>query len=220
MGWRLWHRQTSTLLMKGVILTHLALAFLPVDFALCAVYAVVVKNASARGLQLVRVDSGQEQWVFVLRPNCSMNWQQNKRVLWAMALWCGAIGLGFTLLGAWPVMPFVGLELMALAAGLYYVSWKSSHQQVLRFGSDGVVLEQGVHRPKKIGYWPRRELRVQIAMARHPDQVPCIQLSGGRGQPVRIGEFLNQPDCEDLITQLQRTGITLRRCDPSGRLIA
>jgi len=160
---------------------------------------------------MITVNSHNGQSVFVLKPNCSMSWQQNKVVLLVVSVWSASIGVGFALLGAWPVMPFVGLELMALGAGLYYVSWKTSHQEVLRITRDQVMLEQGVRWPKKSWQWSREDVQTQVLMANHPDQVPNIQLLSRLGKSVRIGGFLNQSDCEDLIRQLTRAGILLRR---------
>lgn len=53
------------------------------------------------------------------KRNCSMSPQALVWLLVFTACLSFAIGIGFALAGAWPVLPFVGLELAALTAAFY-----------------------------------------------------------------------------------------------------
>ncbi len=71
------------------------------------------------------VDSSTENNVrtIVAKPNQSATWRTNLWVLGMIAVPSLGAAIGFTLLGAWPILPFAGAELLALGFALYYVSW-------------------------------------------------------------------------------------------------
>jgi uncharacterized membrane protein len=53
--------------------------------------------------------------MIVAKPNCSATWRSNQLVLLPLALPSLTIATAFALLGAWPILPFAGLELLALS---------------------------------------------------------------------------------------------------------
>ena len=76
--------------------------------------------------------------MIVAQPNCSATWRSNKLVLFALALPSLGAATGFALLGAWPVLPFAGLELLALGSALYYVNWKQHYRHVITLSDDSI----------------------------------------------------------------------------------
>lgn len=160
---------------------------------------------------MVDINIQQSERVLVLKPNRSMSWRANKYLLGVVFCWCGAIGIGFVLMGAWVVMPFIGLELAALAGALYYVSWKISHREVLRIDAESVSLEKGIRWPKKSWRWARESVRVHVYAAGHPWQAPLIEVAPKEAKPVRIGEFLNVLDCKKLVDEIIASGLIIRR---------
>jgi uncharacterized membrane protein len=57
--------------------------------------------------------------VLIYKPNCSMSPAGLALAFAALALVTLAIGTGFALAGAWPVLPFAGLEVVALATAFF-----------------------------------------------------------------------------------------------------
>ncbi|MEI4850567.1 DUF2244 domain-containing protein, partial [Klebsiella pneumoniae] len=78
-----------------------------------------------------------------------MTWKGNIRVWLAAVLLQLMISTGMVLAGAWPVLPFAGLELTALAAGFYYTSRKCQKREVLTFSPELIRLEKGLTRKEK-----------------------------------------------------------------------
>lgn len=172
---------------------------------------------------MVTIEEKGENVKLILRPNCSLSWRGNKAVFLCIAVWLGGFGLAFAAMGAWVILPFVGLELAVIAASLYYVSWKLAHCEVLTITRDEVYLAKGVDSPKASWTLPREQVIVHVVAASHPWGCPTIQLladrlitSGGR-EPVQVGEFLNQDDCKELLRQLVSARLATRH-STAGRV--
>lgn len=160
---------------------------------------------------MIKIERNGERIQLVLRPNRSMSWRDNQLLFAVMALWLGTFGTAFAAMGAWMILPFVGLELLALAAALYYVSWKLSHCEVLQISEKEVSIAKGITHPKASWVMPRSEVVVHIANASHPWGTPSIQFLCKSPEPVRVGEFLNQQDCKRLQQELVAARLATRR---------
>lgn len=108
------------------------------------------------------------------------------------------------------VLPFVGLELLALALALYYVSWKLSHRQVLEIDSESVVVTHGRHQPAQRYVFSRSEIIVHVRQPRHPWESPIIELREKDRPAVRLGEFLNREDCQEVLRLLKTAQLPTR----------
>jgi uncharacterized membrane protein len=147
---------------------------------------------------------------FLLTPNRSMSWQGNMRIWMALFVLSALIVTGFTLIGAWVVLPFAGLELAALAAGFYHTSRQCQKQEVLILGQDDIRLEKGIKRKEAEWEMPRQYTRVWQEEARHPFTPPKLHLQF-RNEEVSLGGFLNIEDTQALLAILQQYGVLIQR---------
>ena len=146
-------------------------------------------------------DTGQ--LTIVLSPDRSLDWEGNKRVIWSLGGVCMGIAVGFTLIaGTWVMLPFAGLEVIALTSALYYVSWKLSYRQVLRFTGNVLQLEKGVYRPRSAWKWSTDDIRLLAEPPKHDWEAPVLTITGDPDGDVRIGEFLNSHDADVLMKSL------------------
>ena len=160
---------------------------------------------------MVKTLCGARQPTIVLAPNFSMSWRRNMLLVLAFAIWVGAIGLVFSLLGAWPILPFVGLEVACLAAGLWVTHKKLARREVIRLGDDLLVFEQGTWFPVSRTTLQRHSVQGLVCRPGHPLDAPQIQLFDASGNNFRVGAFLNSEDSDRLIGFLEREGIHLRQ---------
>ncbi|MDI9244823.1 DUF2244 domain-containing protein [Marinobacter sp. CHS3-4] len=147
---------------------------------------------------------------YLLTPNRSMSWAGNVRIWLALLGLTTVIVAGFTLIGAWVILPFAGLELAALAAGFYYTARQCQRQEVLLLGPDTIRLEKGMKRKEAEWEIPRQFSRVWQDEPRHPFTPPKLHLQF-RNEEIPIGSFLNMDDTETLIAILQRYGILIQK---------
>lgn len=165
--------------------------------------------------QLPSDDKGSR---YLLTPNRSMTWQGNVRIWLALFVLSAIIVTSFSLLGAWLILPFAGLELAALAGGFYYSSRQCQKQEVLILGPDLVRLEKGMKRKEAEWEMPRQYTRVWQDEQRHPFTPSKLHLQF-RNEEISLGDFLNMDDTDLLLAILQRYGITIqKRKKPEPRL--
>ncbi len=141
--------------------------------------------------------------MIIAKPNCSASWRSNVLVLLALAVPSLIAATAFALLGAWPILPFASLELLALGSSLYYVNWKLQYRHVITLSEDSVCIDKGFYAPKQSWTFPRQSIGLAIVPERHPWDGPELSLQG-TGESVSVGEFLNRDDSLKLAALLRQ----------------
>ena len=139
----------------------------------------------------------------VARPNHSSTWRNNLLALLAISVPSLGAAIGFALLGAWPILPFAGLELLALGSALYYVNWKLQYRHVITLSEDSVRIDKGFYLPKETWLFKRHTTGLAVTPERHPWDGPDLALHD-RQERVSLGEFLNRDDSLKLLALLKR----------------
>lgn len=153
----------------------------------------------------------------LLRPNQSLSWHGNVRV-WAVLVAVSAlVSAGMAAAGAWVVLPFAGLEILALAAGFYLTSRACQRQEILTIHEYEIHLEKGRHQKEAEWTLPRPYARLRLNAPPHPFTPPQLLLSH-RDTCVSIGAFLNIEDTEILISMLETRGLTIERKEPDPEI--
>lgn len=146
-------------------------------------------------------DNGNIQ--FVLTPNNSASWQFNIMIWASLALIAMFISTIFLLRGLWLILPFSGLELLAVYVGLYLVIRKNSRIEIIKFSDDKVTIEKGHNYCEQIWeyqrYWSKIFIK-QPAYRGHPKHI----FIRSHGKELELGEFLNKSDKEKLIKKLKK----------------
>lgn len=143
------------------------------------------------------------QLMIVARPNQSASWRSNLYTLLALAVPSLGSAIGFALLGAWPILPFAGLELLALGSALYYVNWKLQYRHVITVSDDSIRIDKGHYHPRQSWQFPRQKTGLRVTPEPHPWSSPELALHNRR-ESVSIGEFLSQEDARTLIALLRK----------------
>ncbi|MDC0661512.1 DUF2244 domain-containing protein [Marinobacter sp. SS21] len=146
----------------------------------------------------------------ILAPNRSLSWHGNVAIWIALALLALLVAVGMALIGAWVVLPFAGIELMALATALYYTAHACQRQEVLIISDHQLRLEKGHRRKQAEWSLPRSYTRLHLTPGAHPESPPKLFLVH-RDTSLPLGEFLNRTDTEALIAILERQGIRAER---------
>ena len=75
------------------------------------------------------------------KPNSALTANNNIKVVVLLAMIPMLIGIGFSLIGAWLVLPFVGLEILALALAFYYINNHEANYESICIVGDSLVVE-------------------------------------------------------------------------------
>lgn len=158
----------------------------------------------------------EDALVIVAKPNHSTTWRNNKIALLAIAIPSLGAAIGFTTLGAWPILPFAGLELAALTAALYYVNWKLEYRHVITLNDQQVLIDKGHYAPKRHWRFEREHVALAVTPEKHPWEGPRLSVHN-RQENVPVGEFLNRDDCISLLALLRKE-LMVRTHSPSAKL--
>lgn len=141
--------------------------------------------------------------MIIARPNQSADWSANVSVLLALAIPVLGIAVFFALMGAWLILPFAGLELLALGIALYRVNHKLQYRHVITVSGDSVCIDKGYHTPRQRWQLVRHKSGLTVTAEQHPWDAPLLCVHD-RNVYVTLGEFLNREDSLKLLALLQQ----------------
>lgn len=99
----------------------------------------------------------------LIQPNRSIGWNETVVILTLSFSLAIVIALSFLFMGAWVVVPFTGLEMLALFAALYYVGRQQQGYELLSIGKERVSLQYWLgHRYRHGSDFQRYWLRLEV----------------------------------------------------------
>ncbi|WP_293394028.1 DUF2244 domain-containing protein [Nevskia sp.] len=142
--------------------------------------------------------------LLVVRPNASMSVRAAQGVMLVMATVCLSIAGLFTWHGFWPVLPFAGLELAALAWALQVSLRRNRYREVIEFDDQRLRVECGMsgEGAALLVDWARSMTRVQLEMGPHRNDPSRLKLVNG-SQSLELGRCLTDGERERLATRLR-----------------
>lgn len=141
--------------------------------------------------------------IIVAKPNHSSTWRNNLLMLLALSVPSLGAAISFTMMGAWPILPMAGAELLALGGALYYVNWKLQYRHVITFTAEQIRIDKGHYAPRRTWRLPRAESSLAVTPEQHPWDGPSLAVHS-KEHHVVIGEFLNRDDALALLALLKR----------------
>lgn len=149
------------------------------------------------------LDSSRGRGQIVVCPNSSGQWQTTKLFLWLVSILALLIATAFALLGLWLILPFAGLEILALVSLIYWVAHQCRRQQVIHVDDNRIRVETGHHSPSFT--WESELFFTRLFIDKPPyrDGQPLKLFLRSQQQQLEIGEFLNEQDKKKLIAELR-----------------
>lgn len=147
------------------------------------------------------VDSAGDGHI-VVSPNLSSQWQTTKILLWIISCVALFIGTIFAFLGLWMILPFAGIEVLALVLVTYWVACRCRHKQVIHFDDNRIRVEKGYLTPRLA--WDSELFWTRLIINKSPYRGhPSKLILRSKQQQLEIGEFLNEHDKKKLIAELR-----------------
>jgi uncharacterized membrane protein len=148
-------------------------------------------------IKLQSVGSGPE-FCLTMKRNCSISPSALLGLLFVTACISFAIGIGFAQFGAWPVLPFVGVEIAALAAAFYVNGRHAGDYE--RIALDGGMLVVEVRDADRTEALRLNPAWVRLVARRARREVRLALRSHGR--EIEIGRHLDGAGREALAAAL------------------
>jgi uncharacterized membrane protein len=140
--------------------------------------------------------------IWLARPNCSLSADESKTLLLAVAAVSGVISIAFTLIGAWPVIPFVGAELGVLWWALRRIEIHAGDFERITLEPGLLTVESrlGSHteRHEFQPYWTRLECLTLPQPSNHRLLI-CSQ-----GTEIEVGSLLTEEQKMTLAKELKQ----------------
>ncbi len=138
----------------------------------------------------------------VLSPNCSITWKELVVFYLFTCVIATAVGLFFSFQGMWLVLPFSGLEMLALGIGLYVTSRKVYRREIITLDPDRTMIEKGVQRVDQSWEFETPWVRIidEPRGARNSSRRLAI---GMHGVAVEVGDFLANSEKDQLAFKLK-----------------
>ena len=162
-------------------------------------------------LLMIQIESDEKDSLFTitLRPNKSLSWKSNLLFIMAISLTCGAIGLGFYIVGASIILPFAGLEIILVGTCVYLVVQRSYKQEIITLTPEKLKIEKGISKPNQFWEYFRIWAFVVVEKPKHP-WYPAHIVITSKGERVPIGDFLTEKEKLDLVDKLRNIIDTLK----------
>ncbi|MFT5164228.1 MAG: putative membrane protein [Alteromonadaceae bacterium] len=144
--------------------------------------------------------------VITLRPNRSASWLQTKLFLLIMATPMFIIALGWTIVGAWPILPFAGVEFGLLAFLTYRVCCRTYQHDKIIVKKDQVIIDCGIGDKPCIHTLKRPNVYLAVIKPKKPLDLITLSLIDD-SQRIEIGVYVNQQDREHIRTALTDAGV-------------
>ncbi|HMW18703.1 MAG TPA: DUF2244 domain-containing protein [Accumulibacter sp.] len=137
---------------------------------------------------------------WVARPNCSLSATGRKRLFVGTAVVSGIIALAFAFFGAWPVLPFAGLELVLLWWALGRAASAADDFERITLAADRLTVESRcgtrVERHQFQPYWAR------LQFVTPPGQRNHRLVIRSHGKEIEVGRLLTEEQKRALATEL------------------
>jgi len=140
---------------------------------------------------------------FELRPNRSLSGGQLRAAYGAVAGTCLAVAGGFAALGFWPVLPFAGLEAVALGAALAISARSARVRETVAVASEVVAVVKQRRHTVRNWRFPRGWVRARLVRPAHA-WYPSRLVIGCHGREVTVGGFLAEEERQALARELAR----------------
>jgi uncharacterized membrane protein len=138
---------------------------------------------------------------FVLYPNPPPAPEKVVLLIAFVGLVSVVVGIGFTLIGAWPISGFLLLAVLALVVAFWMIRRKSRRVEIITIDRCTLLVRREGPRgpPEEIRlepYWARVRLSA-------PTVSPAMLTIGSRGRTVEIGRFLTTSEKREIANALE-----------------
>lgn len=138
---------------------------------------------------------------FISKPHRSLCAQSRLILLVLLSIIPILIAVGFAIVGLWPVFPFIGLELIALAFAFYCINRHDNDYESITIVQDKMLIEKRNYKFTSQfelnAYW----VQVKIIRAKNG----CLRLSfRSQGKEIQFGQHMDSQACSELAEHLKK----------------
>ena len=139
----------------------------------------------------------------MVMPNRAMPWQHIMVIYLLVSGVTISIAFSFFTQGLTLILPFAGLELLALGVVLYISAWRSNIKEVVNISEEKIRIEIGRDVPEKIYELDKAWANIVLERSWN-NWYPSRLLLRSHGRQLEIGKFLNEQERQCLAIELNK----------------
>jgi len=139
----------------------------------------------------------------MVMPNRAMPWQHIMMIYLLVSGVTISIAFSFFTQGLTLILPFAGLELLALGVVLYISAWRSNIKEVVNVTEEKIRIEIGRDVPEKIYELDKAWANIVLERSWN-NWYPSRLLLRSHGRQLEIGKFLNEQERQCLAIELSK----------------
>jgi uncharacterized membrane protein len=143
------------------------------------------------------------QKTIMVMPNRAMPWQHIMMIYLLVSGVTISIAFSFFTQGLTLILPFAGLELLALGVVLYISAWRSNIKEVVNVNEEKIRIEIGRNVPKEIYELDKAWANLVLERSWN-NWYPSRLLLRSHGRQLEIGKFLNEQERQCLAIELNK----------------
>ena len=143
------------------------------------------------------------QKTIMVMPNRAMPWQHIMMIYLLVSGVTISIAFSFFAQGLTLILPFAGLELLALGVVLYISAWRSNIKEVVNVNEEKIRIEIGRNVPEKIYELDKAWANIVLERSWN-NWYPSRLLLRSHGRQLEIGKFLNEQERQCLAIELKK----------------
>lgn len=143
------------------------------------------------------------QKTIMVMPNRAMPWQHIMMIYLLVSGVTISIAFSFFTQGLTLILPFAGLELLALGVVLYISAWRSNIKEVVNVNEEKIRIEIGRNVPEKIYELDKAWANIVLERSWN-NWYPSRLLLRSHGRQLEIGKFLNEQERQCLAIELKK----------------
>lgn len=125
----------------------------------------------------------------ILRPNNSLSPEGGLKVVMAIFAIVLVVSAGFALIGAWLVLPFAGIEILALAYAFYSVYMHSDDYESITIAGDDVIVEKKNNKDFTTTIFQRYWAQISVRDVMQGKSSKRALFIGSHGKEVEFGKY-------------------------------
>ena len=148
-------------------------------------------------------DENDLKKTIMVMPNRAMPWQHIMMIYLLVSGVTISIAFSFFTQGITLILPFAGLELLALGVVLYISAWRSNIKEVVNVNEEKIRIEIGRDVPEKIYELDKAWANIVLERSWN-NWYPSRLLLRSHGRQLEIGKFLNEQERQCLAIELSK----------------
>lgn len=141
---------------------------------------------------------------FIIRPNHSLSARGTIGAITVFALVLGLISIRLAYMGYWLIIPFLLLDLVAVAFAFYYIRKKCCIHETVKIDDKQLFIEHHELRNAQSWGFDLPWVQVKLQKHAHPWQ-PSRLLIGSHGKWIELASFLTDEERAALSNELKQT---------------